>query len=81
MTFSTVSVSSCQFENSITYYDSSNPTSSISTSVPGGFIYVSVGVNLTISSSNFVKGNGYAGGAFYMSGNSAVQISDCVFTS
>ena len=81
MTFSKVSISSCQFENSASYYDSSNPTSSTSTSTLGGFIYVSIGVTLTISSSNFVKGNGYAGGAFYMSGNSAVQISDCVFTS
>ena len=49
MTFSTVTVSGCTFENSATFYNSITPSASTSTSVPGGFIYVSVGVKLALT--------------------------------
>jgi predicted outer membrane repeat protein len=80
ITFSTVNVLSSTFENSVSLYDSDDPSSTESTSVAGGYIYVSVGVTLTVTSSTFTRGNAYSGGSIYMSGNSDIQVSSCTFT-
>ena len=64
----------------MTFYNPDSPSSSTQIFIPGGFIYVSVGVELAITSSQFSKGNAYAGGAIYMSGNSVITITTCTFT-
>ena len=76
-TFSTVSVTNSNFKNSETMYGNSTASS---LTVPGGFIYASVGVEITITSCIFTKGNAYSGGAIYMSGNSKIILLSSNFT-
>jgi predicted outer membrane repeat protein len=77
VTFSTVEIEDTTFENTESMYGNDSASS---LQVPGGFIYVSVGVTITIKSWTFTKGNAYSGGAIYMSGNSIIYLSYSTFT-
>ena len=82
ITFSNVTINSSQFNTTLFPNGASNSfDASSSSNLLGGFISVSTGVAVNISSTNFLNGYASNGGAIYISGNSIAILSNWSFIS